>query len=422
MHLILPEPSSTITLRLARDLVRVLKRGNPWVFREALRSCPDAPPGTPAVLLDNKRGQLVARGFYDPTSTLAFRACEVDNTDLSLNDEWATERFRRAWELRRRLFVPRMTEALPTTAYRMFNGEGDGVPGLVVDVYGEIAVIKLDGAGPSRFWNAPGIGEWLAGQAGTRTVVERPRERGEVARVLCGEAPVEPVSFLENGVRFTADVLRGQKTGFFLDQRDNRRLIRRFAADQNVLNLFGYTGGFSVYAGLGGARHVTTVDIAAPAVEVASDHWQLNSLPPARHDAIVADAFEFLADACRRGRQWDLVISDPPSFAPSQAALAKALTAYENLASACVAVTTPHGVLALASCSSHVDMPAFLRAIEDGISAARRRATVLALHSQPPDHPTPLALPEFRYLKFVVMRIDDGAATRPNGDRGHRQD
>ena len=422
MRLILPEPSSTITLRLARDLMRVLKRGNPWVFREALRSCPNAPPGTPAVLLDNKRGRPVARGFYDPTSPLAFRACEVDDPDRSLDDECAAERLLIAWQLRKQLFVDDAAGHARTTAFRLLNGEGDGLPGLVVDLYETTAVLKLDGAGPSGFWNVEGVGQWLATEVGVRSVVERPREREADALALVGAPPLHPVSFLENGVKFTADVLHGQKTGFFLDQRDNRQLIRQFAARHTVLNLFGYTGGFSVYAGCGGARHVTTVDLAEPAIEAANDHWRLNDLPPDCHDAIVADAFEFLADARRRGQRWDLVISDPPSFAPSKASLDKALPTYQKLAADCAAVSSPHGILALSSCSSHVDLPTFLSIIEEGISAARRRATVLASHSQPLDHPTPLALPEFRYLKFVVMRIDDGAATRPNRDRGPRQD
>jgi 23S rRNA (cytosine1962-C5)-methyltransferase len=421
MRLILPEPSSTITLRLARDLMRVLKRGNPWVFREALRSCPDAPPGTPAVLLDNKRGRPVARGFYDPTSSLAFRACEVDDLDRPLDDAWAAERFQRAWQLRKRLFIDDAADNTRTTAFRLVNGEGDGLPGLVLDLYETTAVLKLDGAGPSGFWNAHGVSQWLATEAGVRSAIERPRERGEDACTLLGSRPTGPVSFLENDVQFTADVLHGQKTGFFLDQRDNRQRIRHFAAGQTVLNLFGYTGGFSVYAGCGDARHVSTVDLAEPAIEAARDHWALNNLPPDRHDAVVADAFEYLAEARRGRRQWDLVVSDPPSFAPSKASLDKALASYQKLATDCAAVTSSHGILALASCSSHVDGPTFLSVIEEGISQARRRATVLAVHSQPPDHPTPLALPEFRYLKFVVLRIDDGAAARFNVSRGDGQ-
>ena len=398
MQLVRVSSGSPVTLRLARDLVRTLKRGNPWVFADALRARPDAPPGTQAVLLDNKRGRAVARGFYDPTSPLAFRACDVEN-GVMLDDAWAEQRFENAWVLRRSLFSP------GTTGFRLFNGEGDGVPGLVVDVFGHTAVLKLDGPGARGFWNAEGIAEWLAVKLSLRCVVERFRDREESARTVFGTQPEGPVPFLEHGLRFTADVLHGQKTGFFLDQRDNRSLVRTLAAEKAVLDLFGYTGGFSVAAGCGGAKHVTTVDSASPALEAALEHWRLNGLAAERLRIVEGDAFEFLNQAARDQERWDLVIIDPPSMAPSQAALLKALAAYQSLVAGGAAVTASQGILAMASCSSHVDQNSFLKVCEEGVSQARRRATLLHLGGLPPDHPTPLALSEFRYLKFAVLRI-----------------
>jgi 23S rRNA (cytosine1962-C5)-methyltransferase len=388
---------AALTLRLGRDLVRVLKRGHPWVFAEALRCRPDAPPGTPAILLDSKRGRPVARGFYDPTSPVAFRACTVDDRE-PLDDAWAQRRLDLAWQLRQRLFDDQ------TTGYRLFNGEGDGLPGLVADVYGDTAVLRLDGDAAAGFWHTEGVAEWLVGKVGVRAGFERPLERGGRGRILHGQI-AGPVPFLENGIRFTADVVSGQKTGFFLDQRDNRLTVRRLAAGLRVLNLFGYTGGFSVSAGVGAARAVATVDSAAPAVAVSEQHWTLNGLPADGHRAITADAFEFLDAARREGERWGLVVIDPPSFAPSQSAVTRALASYQRLAYGGAVVTEPHGMLALGSCSSHVSFDWFLAAASEGIAQARRRATVLGLHSQPADHPTPLALPEFRYLKFVILRV-----------------
>jgi 23S rRNA (cytosine1962-C5)-methyltransferase len=375
------------------------------VFRDALRACPDAPPGSVAVLLDNKGGRPIARGFYDPTGPLAFRACNVAD-QRPVDDAWAVERFEIAWQLRRQLFVEQACGVGRTTGFRLFNGEGDGLPGLVVDVYADTAVLKLDGAAPRAFWDAEGIATWIAGQTGVSRVCERLRERGAAVRMLLGVEPCGPVEFMENGLRFTADVVAGQKTGFFLDQRDNRLLVRQFAAGTRVLNLFGYTGGFSVAAGCGGASHVTTVDAAQPAIAAADEHWTLNGLPPDAHRGECRDVFEFLTEVRERGQRWDLVISDPPSFAPSQTSVPKALSAYQTLAREAAAVTDRRGLLALASCSSHVSPSDFLRTIEEGIAQARRRAIVLGLHGQPPDHPTPLALPEFRYLKFVLLRLD----------------
>jgi len=395
---LLRSTSEPLRLRLNRDLTRMLKRGHPWVYAEALRDLPSAPAGTPAVLLDNRKGQPVAVGFYDPDSALAFRACDPDG-QTRLDQRWAQSRLESAWTLRD------CVRSDETTGYRLLNGEGDAVPGLVVDVYGPAAVLKLDGAGPEGFWNPPGIAAWLE-QSGLTTVYERRKQRGRDGHVLVGPEPAAPVEFLEHGLRFTADIRQGQKTGFFLDQRENRHWIRRCAAGRSVLNLFAYTGGFSIAAGRGGATRVTTVDIARPAVVAAEQHWNHNDLDPAAHEAVTADAFEFLEQATAQRRRWDLVILDPPSFAPNAQSVAKARAAYQTLIAAGARVTARGGLLAAASCSSHIDQSQFLELCEEGISAARRRGTVLCLQGQPLDHPSPLALPEFRYLKFVGLRID----------------
>lgn len=399
MLLVFPHKDYPLKLRLTRDLVRVIKRGHPWVFAEALRSRPDAAAGAHAILQD-KRGREIAGGIYDPHSALAFRVCTVEPAEV-LNDVWAVKRMVHALSLRRTLFDDQ------TTGFRLFNGEGDGLPGLICDVYGEVGVIQLDGAGPSNFWHPQGVAQWIAPALSLQAVYLKSQSRqGDNNQALVGDTPNAPIQFLENGVRFTVDVIRGQKTGFFVDQRQNRQQVRTIADGRRVLNLFGYTGGFSVYAGLGGASHVTTVDIAKPALEVAHQHWQLNNLPVANHETVQADAFEFLERATQAKKVWDLVITDPPSFASSNETVKKAIAAYQKLIAGAATVTAPNGFLAAGSCSSHIDLPTFLTACETGISRARRRATLISVNSQPPDHPTPLPFSEFRYLKFVVMRIE----------------
>lgn len=397
---LISDSSSPVVLRLNRDLVRLIKRGHPWVYADALRELPAAPAGSPAILLDNRKGQPVGLGFFDPECPVALRICETD-TDLKLDDRWVERRLRSAIAARRQLI-----SSGETTGYRLINGEGDQLPGLVVDVYDSTAVLKLDGDGPAGFWRAGEIGHWLATELGLTCVYERLKERGAAGRPLVGSAPAGPVEFRENGLRFTADVVRGQKTGFFLDQRDNRDLIRQWSNGAKVLNVFSYTGGFSIAAGAGGAAHVTSVDIAGAAIEAAHEHWSRNQLAETGHEGVVADAFEFMTSAAEQRRRWDVVILDPPSFAPNRDSVARAMAAYQNMIEQGCRVTNSQGLLAAASCSSHIDLPMFLECCEEGISKARRRGTILTIGGQPTDHPTPLVLPEFRYLKFVLLRLD----------------
>ena len=388
-----------IKLQLRLDLVRAIKRGHSWVYADALRASPPAPPGSQAILLDNRGGREIGRGYYDPKGAIALRVCTTQRGEI-LTDAWAAERMQRALTLRQNLFDAN------TTGFRLFNGEGDGLPGLICDIYADAAVLKLDGEAARRFWHTDGIAEWLAENLGLRMVYERLRSGDQRGRALFGPEPDSPQHFLEHGIPFTADLVHGQKTGFFLDQRENRRRLQKYVSGKKVLNLFGYTGGFSVYAGLAGAMHVTTVDSARPALDVSEIHWALNDLPADNHTATHADAFEFLDAAQQDAKSWDVTILDPPSFAPSKKALPQALQAYKKLVAAGAAVTSSSGILAVGSCSSHVTLPDFMAAIEEGISRAKRTATTLGIHSQPADHPAPLAMPEFRYLKLVILRVD----------------
>jgi 23S rRNA (cytosine1962-C5)-methyltransferase len=293
-----------------------------------------------------------------------------------------------------------------TTGYRLVAGEGDGLPGLIIDVYDRTAVLKLDGGAPESFYQPEGIAGWLKSELEIEHIVQRQRGRGLAGQWILADGQAETVRFLENGLKFTADVLRGQKTGFFLDQRDNRGLIRTLSRGARVLNLFSFNGGFSVAAGAGGAAHVTSVDIAAAAMNAAELHWKDNCLPDNAHEAVVADVFEFLAEAAGGKRVWDVVISDPPSFAPNEKSRPAALAAYSRLAQACASVTRAGGKLALASCSSHVDSPSFTAACLEGLSRARRKGVLLAERGLPLDHPTPWAMPELRYLKFLLLGLD----------------
>lgn len=400
---ITPSHKDPIRLKMARDRTRTIKQGFPWIYGDWLAELPPAPPGSRAIVRD-KDGTLLAFGMYDPSSPLAVRVCAVEQERL--DDELILARCRSALALRRTLFAPQKDSPDITTGYRLLNGEGDGVPGLQCDLYADHAVLKLDGDGPKCFWNLHGFAEWLTESAGAKVVFNKFRadeqSRGEV---VSGDLGDSGISFLEHGHHFKADIVAGQKSGFFLDQRENRARITTHAADRRVLNLCGYTGGFSVYAGIGGARHVTTVDLAKPALADAKVNWRLNGLPEDRHTTVAGDVFEYLREARARHGRWDLIIVDPPSFASAERHVPQATESYQALFTAALQVLESGGMIALSSCSSHIPLPKFMDICESALSKARVRATVLGVYGQPEDHPFPFACTELQYLKFLLLSV-----------------
>lgn len=388
-----------VRLQLARDRVQALKRGHPWIFADVLLDLPKSAPGSLAILKD-KSGEVIAQGMFDPSSHLAFRVCALNPERF--DDTLARNRMQSAWALRRAV----INEA--TQCYRLLNGEGDRLPGLVCDVYGEYAVIQLDGAGPQGFWDLNGIAETIIQLGGPRNIYRKARSGDAVdtAAVIAGEAPPSATVVREHGLLFEVNLLHGQKTGFFLDQRDNRLRIQSLARGRKVLNLFGYTGGFSIYAGAGGAKEVTTVDRAKPAIATAIDNWRLNGFPDGQHAGVAADCFQYLEDAHIQKREWDLVIVDPPSFAPGKHHIDKATSAYTSIFASALKVTAAGGIFAASSCSSHISPEAFLSICEEAVSKARRRATILGIYGQPEDHPFPLVCRELQYLKFVLLNVE----------------
>ena len=343
-------------------------------------------------------GGAIGRGIYDTDSPIAVRMWTRGESPIT--PALIDSRAERGFGLRTMLF-----EDGRTTAYRLLHGEGDRVPGFVVDRYGHLAVLRLDGGAAKA--QAPCFVDVLQKHleaAGVRTLIRRSSEKGEpkVAETLFGPPPPDTIEVLENGVPFVVDILKGQKTGAFLDQRDNRRRVGVLARKgMKVLNLFSYAGGFSLHAALAGAE-VTSVDIAAAAHATAQASFRLAGVDPRAHTFASADAFAYLEEAKKRGKSWDLIVSDPPSFAPNEKALPRAISAYRTLHRACADVLSPGGIFCASSCSSHVDASAFTATLDDGI-LGRADLRLIELHGPPPDHPTLPAWPEGRYLKFAVL-------------------
>lgn len=389
----------THKLRLTRDLTRHIKRGNPWIFADAVDKV-KAPEGSYALLLSHK-GEVLAHGIYSPSINLAFRVLTLGDTKL--NDGEVVTRLRRAVSNKRHLL------SLENRCLRVLNGEGDELPGVVADYYAGVLVLKLDGPAAEAFWNKEALAAWFMEQKELPVqcvYLKRKNREEEKGEILAGECDhLQDWEFLEHSVKFRTNIIDAAKTGFFLDQRENRNFIRSVAHGKSLLNLFGYTGGFSVYAGLGGATKVTTVDIAPNAIKASELNWQINHLPFENHEAICADAFAWVLEAQKEKRLWDIVITDPPSFAPNQKSVQAARVAYTKVFADSLRLVNDGGFFAASSCSGHITFEEFLEIVQEALSKARRRGKVLRIAGQPEDHPFPMALPEMRYLKFVYLQV-----------------
>jgi 23S rRNA (cytosine1962-C5)-methyltransferase len=394
---------SEARLELQKDLARHLRAGHPWVFRKALARPPKGmPAGTIVDVVEGDR--FVARGYLDPHSAITVRVLTRDEGEAVDEGFWR-RRVARALALRRELVGG-------TTAYRLLHGESDGLPGVVADRYDRFAVLKLYSAGLTPWRGA--IVEALRAEAGDLAGVygrdEIPRDDDDeggapAGRVLWGAEPPELLAIDEHGTRILVDVRRGQKTGLFLDQRENRRLVRELARGRpDALNLFSYTGGFSVAAALGGASHVVSADLDKDALDLARQTFKANGLDPADHAFAHGDAFDLLALYKRQGRRFDLVVCDPPAFAKSQKAVEGALAGYASLNRAALQVLAPGGLMVTCSCSARVSAEQFTEAVKEAAFKSRIEVSLVGETRQPPDHPVSLQFKEGRYLKALVLR------------------
>jgi 23S rRNA (cytosine1962-C5)-methyltransferase len=392
-------------LTLKRGRQKAILRHHPWIFSGAIQSVSGQPtPGETVTVVDSGNNFL-AQAAYSPESQIRARIWNWDK-NTPIDRDFFHRKLISAIKLRKQWIN---TET--TNAYRLVHGESDGLPGLVVDRYGEVLVVQITSAG-AEAWREPVcslLEEILSPQAiyersdvAVRTLEGLPERTG----LLSGALPPQPMTITENSLNYQVDLVGGQKTGFYLDQRDNRQKCREIARGKSILNCFAYTGGFTLAALAGSAESVVSIDSSAEALEAAQRNVALNDLPEDRCEWIVGDAFQELRTLRDKAAQFDLVILDPPKFAPTKAQARKAARGYKDINLLGFKLLKPGGTLMTYSCSGGIDAGFFQKIVADAALDAGVDARLLYHLGQAPDHPTNLAFPEGTYLKGLVVGRD----------------
>ena len=392
-------------LILAPGREKSLRRRHVWIFSGAIAALEGNPaPGETVVVVDSER-RFLARAAWSPESQLAARVWSFD-PDEPIDAAFFRRRVRNAVEFRRFLRLD-----APSGGCRLIHSEGDALPGLIADRYGEFIVVQFLSTGTERFRSE--IVDALRRENGARGIYER-SDAGVRAKeglpercgVVAGEAPPNPIVIEENGAKFAVDVRHGQKSGFYFDQRDARAFVARLAAGKRMLNAFSYTGGFGVAAALAGAEHVINIDSSAPALKLAAHNMERNRIRPDRYENRESDVFAELRSLSAEGRKFDLIVLDPPKFIDSRSALTRGCRAYQDIARLGFGLLAPGGVLCNFSCSGLMTPELFQKITADAAVEANVRGVILHRFEQAADHPAALAIPESFYLKGLATRID----------------
>ena len=390
----------TIAFKVNKNAEKAIIQKHPWVFSNSIvKQSKDGKAGDLCIIFKNSNNKLLAVGLLDPDSPIRIKVLQV-GASLVIDKSFFENRFSTAYAKREPLLKT------DTSAYRLIYGENDDLPGLVIDIYDYVGVIKLY----SSIWQ-PYIDQIklaLLKVSSVNCIVLRlsrnliqnsPLKEG----ILMGKLVSENVLFKEHGVLFSANPLKGHKTGYFLDHRANRLNTRNLSKGKNVLDVFSYAGGFSVNALVGGAKSVTSVDISRHALELAKVNINLN-LKTSNHKTICGNAFEVLQDLVNKNKEYGLVIIDPPSFAKSQKEIPKALLSYKKLVKLGIPLTSQNGILLMASCSSRITSEEFYDLVIKEVTRCNRNFKILKKTTHDIDHPE--GIPELNYLKSIYVQFD----------------
>jgi 23S rRNA (cytosine1962-C5)-methyltransferase len=401
-----------VAVRVSNDAERHVRRGHPWVFDRSVRSVsPAGEAGDLAVIFDEHR-RFMAIGLLDPASPIRVKVLH-HGRPAQIDGAFWRDRIAAALDRRGEL-----VRSAQTTGYRVVHGENDGLPGVVVDRFGGVGVLKLYStawvphlpdlvAAVEEVVEVESLVLRLARNAARNLARTEPTEEVRDGMALRGQSSAAPVVFLENGLRFEADVVRGQKTGFFLDQRDNRDRVRSRAAGRTVLDVFSASGGFSVAAAAGGATRVHSVDLSRGAIDAARRNMALNVDRPhvaaCHHRTTVGDAAEVMAGLVAAGERYGIVVVDPPSMASRGSQVGGALRAYARLCDLALELIEPGGTLVQASCSSRVASDQLLDVVRDTAASRGVQLDRVAVTGHAADHP--IGFPEGAYLSAVFAKV-----------------
>jgi 23S rRNA (cytosine1962-C5)-methyltransferase len=395
--------SAKLILKAGRE--RSVLRRHPWIFSGAIEAVRGSPGSGDTVQVCSADGKFLAWAAYSPHSQIRARAWSFD-----LHEEPGPALFRAriAAAFAKRAVLRASGES---DSWRLINGEGDRLPGLIVDRYADTLVLQISSAGAER-WRDTWVDLLVElGECGSifeRSDADVRELEGLPARtgVIHGSKAAGAVQIEEAGLRYMVDIVGGQKTGFYLDQRDNRRRVGSLAGGRDVLNCFCYSGGFSLSALAGGARHVTSVDSSAPALELAKSNVALNGLALGNAEWVEADVFRYLRRLRDEARQFNLIVLDPPKFAPTSKDAERASRGYKDINLGAFKLLRPGGVLATFSCSSGVSADLFQKIVAGAAADANVTATVMSRFTAAADHPVRIEFPEGEYLKGLLLRID----------------
>ncbi|PRO72146.1 23S rRNA (cytosine(1962)-C(5))-methyltransferase RlmI [Alteromonas alba] len=392
---------ATVILQEGRE--KSLKRHHPWVFDGAVATVKGRCRSGDTVDVVAADGSWLGRGAYSPSSQIRVRIWTFNQQEV-IDNAFFLRRIEQAWQLRQRLM-----QQANTNACRLIAAESDGLPGVTIDLYNNLAVLQLLSAGADKHrskivWALQKLLPDVAIMERSDVDVRTKEGLEPLIQPLHGDIP-EEVEIVEHGVKILVNPHTGHKTGFYLDQRENRLAASRYAEQASVLNCFSYTGTFACYALNGGASHVTNVDVSQPALDMASRHIELNGFPPEQCSQVKGDVFEVLRNYHSQQQQFDMVILDPPKFVDSKASLKRACRGYKDINMYGIHAVKPGGILLTFSCSGLMEQSLFQKIVADAALDAGRRVQILEHLSQAPDHPVGLNYPEGYYLKGLVCVV-----------------